>query len=309
MEKKILVAVDNSLAAKNAVHYAADLYKNVNDLRLMLFHVQPRISDFLVEEANTDPKARAALKRLKQKNAEEARNLLETYKSDMVDKGVGKGHVEIMTQKRNIGLAKDIIDFSHEKRFDAVLVGRQGYSRVKDVFMGSLTAKLAEHSQVIPVWILDGNIASNKVMVAVDGSESALRAVDHLSFMMENRKDVAVTLFHVTPKMRDYCEINMTDDDEEINYLISSGDRRCIDNFMQHATNKFKLAGISAEQIEIKQEVRMFGVGKAIVDEAAEGGYGTVVVGRRGVNRAFFMGSVSNYVMNKITDCALWLVP
>ena len=42
--------------------------------------------------------------------------------------------------------------------------------------------------------------------------------------------------------------------------------------------------------------------------EVKKGDYGTVVVGRRGVNRAFFMGSVSKYVLNHTEGRALWVV-
>ena len=49
-------------------------------------------------------------------------------------------------------------------------------------------------------------------------------------------------------------------------------------------------------------------VGKAIVDEAKKGNYGTVVIGRRGVSKAFFMGSVSRYVLDRTRNRALWLV-
>ncbi len=46
-----------------------------------------------------------------------------------------------------------------------------------------------------------------------------------------------------------------------------------------------------------------------ISEEAKKGNYGTVVVGRRGANRAHFFGGVSRYVTERITDRALWLFP
>ncbi len=74
---------------------------------------------------------------------------------------------------------------------------------------------------------------------------------------------------------------------------------------------------------EIKKELAMVGtigskrqyvgkrtmdLGKAILDEAKKGKYGTVVIGRRGVDRAFFMGSVSRHVLDKISERAVWVV-
>ncbi|MFH1480427.1 MAG: universal stress protein, partial [Pseudomonadota bacterium] len=48
----------------------------------------------------------------------------------------------------------------------------------------------------------------------------------------------------------------------------------------------------------------------AIVQEAREGGYGTIVVGRRGVSmvKDFFIGRVSNKVIQLARDQAVWVV-
>jgi len=50
-------------------------------------------------------------------------------------------------------------------------------------------------------------------------------------------------------------------------------------------------------------------IGKAIVESARKEGCGTLVIGRRGANDSFFMGSVSRYVLTNASDCAVWLVP
>jgi hypothetical protein len=50
-------------------------------------------------------------------------------------------------------------------------------------------------------------------------------------------------------------------------------------------------------------------VGDVILDAARSEGFGTIVMGRRGVNRSFFGGSVSYSVSRSIADAALWLVP
>ncbi len=48
----------------------------------------------------------------------------------------------------------------------------------------------------------------------------------------------------------------------------------------------------------------------AIVEEAKRGGCGTIVMGRRGLSKVeeFFMGRVSNKVINLARDMAVWLV-
>jgi hypothetical protein len=51
MEKKILLAVDNSRHSRNAIHYAVHVSSFVKNLHYVLFNIQPAISFFLKDEA------------------------------------------------------------------------------------------------------------------------------------------------------------------------------------------------------------------------------------------------------------------
>ncbi len=308
MEKKVLLAIDDSRNTKQAIAYAVNLSLLVKNLSCTLFHVQPAISQFLTDDAKSDFRAQSALEKLKRKNMEAAQTMLEQCKTMMCEMGIAENCIDLKSVPRNMGLAKDIIDYAQEKKYDAIITGRRGLTRMQEVFMGSTTKKLVDHSKVTPLWIVDGKVASNRILIAIDGSESALRAVDHLSFIMENNTDVSITLFHVIPIFRDYCPIDFDETDSDMQYIISQGEKKCVEKFFVHAFRKFAKAGIAREQIQIK-EVSQRNIGKAIIDEMQQEHYGTVVVGRRGQNSAFFMGSVSTYVLDRASDCALWLVP
>ena len=67
--------------------------------------------------------------------------------------------------------------------------------------------------------------------------------------------------------------------------------------------------GLEESQIEVRTNKRAYHVSTAILDEARTGVYGTVVIGRRGERRAFFMGSVAMRLVQKIAGQALWVVP
>lgn len=308
MEKKILLAVDESKHSKNAIHYAMGISPRVNQLKYTLFHVQPQISQFLRDEARANLRAQSALEKLKKKNAQNAQALLEKYKLYMIEEGVDEGHIELKTAPRNLGLAKDIIEFAQKHRYDAIVVGRRGLTKMQEVFMGSLTAKLIEHSQVIPIWVVDGRVSSHRVLVAVDGSESSFRAVDHVSFIFRNNPGALITLFHVTPRLKDHCRLDYFSDETDLESAVLESDKRCIDHFLDIVLKKFTDAGISPEQIAVRQTKPRLGIGDAILEEVQKGDHGTVVVGRRGIDRAFYMGSVSNYVLSKTSRRAVWLV-
>jgi nucleotide-binding universal stress UspA family protein len=310
MKKKIMLAVDNSRPSKNAIWYAVQMTASITDLHFVLFHAQPGVSLFLQEEARKSAKAKKQLDQVLSKNDAVANKLLDDHKNQMVAMGIEADRIECITKKRNLGFAKDILEFGQEGRYDAIVIGRRGLSRLAELYAGSVTTNILEQSRVIPIWVVDGEAQAGKLVVAVDGSEASLRAVDHVSFMLSNNANARLTLLHITGNARKYCEIDFdTEPDPELEEIVARGDKACLDQFYPHAVKKLEDAGISADRVtlEIVKEKRR--IGKAILDFAARGKFSTVVVGRRGIDKAFFMGSVSRYVINKISNGALWIIP
>jgi nucleotide-binding universal stress UspA family protein len=309
MQKKILLAVDDSRHSRNAIHYAVKVSSLAKNLHYVLFHVQPSISLFLQDEAQKSLKARTELDKVLKKNNEAAQKLLVDYRNEMVRMGINPDQIEIITQTRNLGLAKDIIEFAQKRRYDTIMVGRRSLSRLQEMFMGSVTSNILEHSQVLPVWLVDGEVTNTDVMVAIDGSEASLRVIDHVSFMFSKNTDIRLTLLHVTSKARDYCEISLDEEPSaELEEIVARGDKACIDQFYSHAIGKFRDSGISEDQLEMKTIKGGLNTGKAILDEARKGNFGTLVFGRRGANKSFFMGSVSRYIINRASNAVLWIV-
>jgi nucleotide-binding universal stress UspA family protein len=308
MEKRILLPVDDSIHSRNAIHYAVKSSSAVKNLTYTLYHVQPSISHFLLEDAKTDGQKQLDLKHLGQKHENVSQAFLDKCKKSMTDLGVNSGHIQVVTQPRKLGRAKDIIEYAQQGQYDAIVVGRRGISRLQETFAGSITSNLLEHSRIIPVWVVDGQVTSTRIMIAVDGSESSLKAVDHLSFMTAGNADIAITLFHVVPRFSDFCPIEIEEPSDKIGKILIQGNKRCIDHFYALALERFKEAGFQDSQIHLKMVECMYNIGSAIVEEARAGEYGTVVVGRRGGGNAYFMGSVSRSVLGKSANCALWVV-
>ncbi len=308
MDKKILIPVDDSIHSRNAIHYAVRISFAVKRLTYTLYHVQPFISHFLLEEAKTDGLKQLDLKHMCQRHEDASRALLDKCKKSMIALGVNPEHIQDVTQPRKLGRAKDIIEYAQQGHYDAIVVGRRGISRLQETFAGSITSNLLEHSRIIPVWVIDGQVTSTRIMIAVDGSESSLRAVDHLSFMTAGNADIAITLFHVMPRFSDFCPIEIKEPTDKMAEILIQGNKRCIDHFYALALQRFKEAGFQDNQIQLKMVECLHNIGSVIVEEARSGNYGTVVVGRRGGGNAFFMGSVSRSVLAKSANCALWVV-
>jgi nucleotide-binding universal stress UspA family protein len=305
MEKKILLAVDNSIHSKNAVKYAARISSLVKNVSYTLFNVQPTISQYILEDAKKDARVSAELSIINRKNAEEAQRILEKYKTIMINLGIKEQHIDTITQPKKEGTAKDILRYARQGMYDTIVVGRRGQSLIKQVFMDCTTCNLLEHASDVPVWVVDGDVKPSKILLAADGSESSIRAVDHLRFMVGDNPDVRITLFHVVPDSISWGTYTVDGFLEE--FLVEK-DRQKINDFHDRVHRMFKEASIPEDRIEIKKVQRSDNAGKAILEEAQTGDYSTVVVGRRGNNQSFFMGSVSRYMLNRTEDRTLWVV-
>lgn len=309
MKKKILVAVDGSIYSRKAIEYVVKMESLIKDLNYTLMNIHPKISEFLVEDSRIDGKARSILKEVTARNHENSIRILNNTKSLMTKLGVDEKQIETVSRPVVKGTAKAIIDYGRKGLYDAIVMGRRGISRLAEVFMGSVTNSVLEHTSVTPVWAVGGEVKSLKIMIAADGSESSLRAVDHVIFMLGENPDIRITLLHVMPRLRDYCEIRFEEKEDMLEEVINQSDKQCIDDFYAHAQKKVKEAGLKKSQIDIKQVVSTLNIGKSIVNEVKKGNFGTVVIGRRGTEDSFFLGSVSRFVLASITSRAVWLVP
>jgi nucleotide-binding universal stress UspA family protein len=310
MEKKILMAVDDSIHSNQSLRYATKMFSGSRDVTFTLFNEQPMISQYLVHEARTDPKAYASLKKVIKKNTAEAQMLLEKQKKRMIAMGVPNKRIELVAQQRMLGRSQDILEYARKGLYDAIVVGRRGLSRIQKTFMGSTSAELLENADEVPVWMVDGKVTSPKILVAVDGSESSYRALDHVGSMLFENAETRYCLFHVSQKAKDMDALSFAKDDLDIQDIVAKSSKRMMGEFFAAAEQKLKDAGIAADRVDIITKAkRKASVGKMVLAEAEKGKFGTVVVGRRGADRAHYFGSVSRYVTQRMTDRALWLVP
>ncbi|MBN1904564.1 MAG: universal stress protein [Deltaproteobacteria bacterium] len=309
MEKKILIAVDGSIHSRKAIEYCIDICSIIKGMHYVLINIQPKISDFLIHESHIDPQAKAGLKEIADKNHRHSMKILDESMDTMIKLGINKKLIEKVSLPALKGTSKEILDYAKQTICDAVVVGNRGTTKFAEAFRGSIANNIIEYTDTIPVWAVGGGINSHKVMLAVDGSESSLVAVDHASFMFSGNTSIDITLMHVTPRLRDYCAIDFKKDADLMEEIIAHGDKMCIDNFYARAQKILTDAGIRKSQIHILEVGSRISIGRAIVKNAKKHGCTTLIVGRRGVNDAYFMGSVSRYVIANAKNCAVWLVP
>jgi nucleotide-binding universal stress UspA family protein len=311
--KKILLPVDDSVHSRHAVQYMLNMSSIMQDAIYILLYIQPIISDYLKEAARKDPQAKEKLDQLDEKNAALGNDILNRHKERMVGY-VPEERILLLTQRRMMGVTWDIIHQASNERVDAIVMGRHGFSRFYDTFIGSTTRNVVERNTDIPVWMIDGEIDSKNFLLAADGSMNSLKALNYLCDILRHDPDARLTLFHVQPSYRDFCGIDFAvtqsaESEDVITKFIEKADRECVENFMGYALRRLKELEIPENKITMTTRPTRVTIGKTIIEEFRNGNYGTLIVGRRGVCGGHFMGSVSNYMVTHLENGALWIVP
>ena len=113
--------------------------------------------------------------------------------------------------------------------------------------------------------------------------------------------DWEVTLFHAIRGL-DFLRAEVSHEVQQV--------EKGVEAFFEEAISRLKNAGLNSDRISTKIATGMASRAKAIVEEAKNGGYGTIVVGRKGLSRVeeFIMGRVSNKVVELAKGMAVWVV-
>lgn len=156
--KTILVPVDNSIHSIHALQYLAKMSPVSQDMTYKLLYIQPRLSDYIVDEAKRDSVALKKLEQVNEKHAALGHDILERHKERLVQMNVAEKRITLFNRRRNVGIAQDILQFAYDYGVDAIVIGRRGYSKLQDTFIGSTTVNIVDHDKDIPVWVIDGEV-------------------------------------------------------------------------------------------------------------------------------------------------------
>ncbi len=311
MEKKLLLAIDGSRNSLMTLDYIGHLFQFCPEVKMVLFHVLPPVPPVYKEGGLTNPVTQRYLDGWKQKNQEAIEKVLQKSQEKLIKAGWSASQIEIRAQEKRIGLARDILFEAEKGLYDAIVIGRRGLSKVEEIFLGSVSNKIIQGAKTIPVWVIGGKVTTHKILVALDGSENAMRAVDHLSFILDScgHRKIEVLLLNIWPGFITLSGPRI------IPYLsIFPASREKYEErttlFLKQAEERILEAGLAPSQANRKIHIKSADIGKAILLEAQKGGYETIVLGRRGISKAkeFFMGSVSNKILQQAGNKAVWIV-
>ena len=208
-----------------------------------------------------------------------------------------------------MSIARDIYNCANREKVDAVALTRRGRTDLETFFMGAISSRLVHYCADCPVWILGSAVRSRKVLVCMDSSKNALRAADHVGFMLSGT-DCLATLFHSIRHLRRYVPMEVLEGAEELQKLWKNKAGEQIAPYMEKAEEMLLNAGLSKEQISMKVVDGGRSAANEILKEARNNGYGTIVLGRHGESMAkeFMFGSVTSKILHHSPGLAVWIV-
>lgn len=307
-DKKILVAMDTSARSLEAVGYVGNFFSK-EDTEVELFHVETHIPEsFWDMNLGSGFQRRMAdvkswdleTHKLMNKQLEDARTIL-------LNLGFPYKKITLKHQNSVRGIARDIIDESR-KGFDAIVAGRTGISQVKDIIMGNVATKLVGKIMGIPLIIVGKYTNPRKTLIAFDGSEGAIRAVECIGKMM-TRNDSCIKICYVIRTITDIYR-TVPYDIQELEEEMFKKNRDIIKPMIENAVTKLVVAGFNPENISHEIKEKEYSRSRAIVEDATANNFGTIVVGRRGLSlvEEFFIGRVSKKILQLGDRAAIWIV-
>lgn len=308
MKKKILVAVDGSYCSLNELKYLTKLFVGHDGISFHLFTIVtgflPQSAEWLDDEDKMNmlsPEARKKIT-LTQKH-------LRDETAFFLHHGLNEEQISSSWQISRAGIANDLIHEMHTGMYDSLVIARRGLGKLQELVLGSVTTSILEKCFNVPIWIIDGEIQSRKFLVPVDGSWRTLKAVDHLSFILANVKDIEIDLFHSASWLvhqkpldsdrfheiwgKDWCEEHLNRNDA----LFHGPEQLLREN------------GFDMSKVNRIEESRGPAAALDIILELRDKKYGTIVMGRRSANEAKgIFGGVSGQVLRTVNDVAVWVV-
>ena len=155
---------------------------------------------------------------------------------------------------------------------------------------------------------------TKKILVAVDGSDNAMKAVEFVGDTIGESKEFEVTLCCIVEARSGLLEhghmgVEQPDDEDWLARQREKVESQVINPGQRILTEK----GVAANAIHICTRLvsdAHSDAALAIIEEARSGNFDIVVLGRRGLSmlKEFLLGSVTSKVVHHLEDRAVWIV-
>lgn len=292
---KILVAFDGSDLALEAVKYVAAIMP-AQSTSVVLFHIETKMSNsFWKVEHDMDFRFKAGnIRACIAQQHKRINSSMEKAHQILTEAGFDPDAIKKKIQAKNLGIVNDIFRESHEG-YHAVVLGRKGESKIKDMLVGSVPNKLLKKIQGIPMIIVGGALKQDRILVSFDGSKEVMRAVKSMSALI-GASDCKISFCHVSKR-------NSTP-------VLEDETRKKIEPMINKAKECLVDAGFAFNQIAFEIIDAPNDLSDSIVEKANKDRYDTIVIGRRGLSiyQEFISRRVGNKIFQQAKDLTVWVL-
>lgn len=154
-----------------------------------------------------------------------------------------------------------------------------------------------------------------KMLIALDDSASAMRAVEYAGQQFGGNGDIEVGLVHVLPNLPaifwDEGHILSEDEKKDRKKVVDKwiADRKAkMEPVFRRASEVLAKSGIKTARVRTRSISDSTDVALSILEEAKDAGYQTVIVGRCDRSSKHLLGSVSGKIVNLGAGVAVTVV-
>jgi nucleotide-binding universal stress UspA family protein len=305
MKKRILFGVDDSGFAMEAVAAAGRLIRNSKNLKITLFHGAPDPNvAFLSKVLQLSPESLEEYRKL---SIQEEQKVLDRAKELLLESGVGADRVATVLEEKCDDVAEGMLKAGASQGFEALALARWGATTVGRQVMGSVTYRLAQMADNVPLWVIDPRIPFHDVLVTLVGAPVSRRVTDHAVRYFAHLRESRFTFFHVMPpwppRYGDYTRSlnkkEVQERQEERESLMKAYTAQ-VETYMDEGKEKLIKAGVPQENVAFKIQAQERGIARDILAELEQGRYGILLIGRKGsgdIGR-FGLGSKANKLLH-----------
>jgi hypothetical protein len=294
MEKQLLVTISNDVEHLFGVKFICSFFHKMSEHRVTLLHICRRDGNDMTKTLmdiwdgpadNVQGQLTVGVRR----SIKKAEKLLKESRMS-IDQIITK------TVAERYGKVKDILAESSKGLYDTIILGRRASYSLQWMFERSadetIQAMIKDSSCTSPLWICpDPEPGRKNVLLCVDGSENAYRAVDHVGYILSAQDQHTITLFHV-----------------------ENAAEKQSDKIFQRAEAILLGHNIGAERIN-RNSAWGVSVPRSILGEIEKGGYAAVAVGMCGQKKQGLLkdlhlaGGTTVKLVSKIEKASLWCCP
>lgn len=151
--KLIMLALDCTPPSVKAIEYLADIAPHLPDVNVLLFSVATGIH--LPQDQLALPDAGSDLPLEHQHEKAQIDAIHDYAEKRLIENGLAPDRISRRIKVISRGVGRDIVDEANALEVDTLAIGHRGMSKIKQLFIGSVSSKILNAGKHRAIWIIE----------------------------------------------------------------------------------------------------------------------------------------------------------